>query len=103
MELSYKQKIYFSENWPGFQEITFISEFPGRNVLLPTFLTGGKWDFQVANLLLATVNFEPWNSFSMSSSLVGFPRHNVYVFTNICIMEVQKILQNCYRIPFSYD
>ena len=42
-----------------FQDITFISEFPGSNVLLPTFLTGGTWDFQVANLLLATVNFEP--------------------------------------------
>ena len=42
-----------------FQEITFIPEFPGSNFLLPTFLTGGKWDFQVANLLLATVNFEP--------------------------------------------
>ena len=42
-----------------FQEITFITEFPGSNVLLPKFLTGGKWDFRVANLLLATVNFEP--------------------------------------------
>ena len=42
-----------------FQEITFTTEFPGSNFLLPTFLTGGKWDFQVANLLLATVNFEP--------------------------------------------
>ena len=43
-----------------FQEITFITEFPGSNFLLPTLLTGGKWDFQVADLLLATVNFEPW-------------------------------------------
>ena len=42
-----------------FQEITFITEFPGSNFLLPTFSTGGKWDFQVANLLLASVNFEP--------------------------------------------
>ena len=42
-----------------FQEITFITEFPGSNFLLPTFLTGGKWDFQVANLSLATINFEP--------------------------------------------
>ena len=24
-----------------------------------TFETGGKWDFEVANLLFATVNFEP--------------------------------------------
>ena len=36
-----------------FQEIVFITEFPGSNFLLPTFLTGGKWDFQVANLLLS--------------------------------------------------
>ena len=41
-----------------FHKIAFITEFPGSNFLLPTFLTGGKWDFQVANLLLATVNFE---------------------------------------------
>ena len=44
-----------------FQEITFTTEFPGSNFLLSTFLTGGKWDFQMANLLLATVNFEPWS------------------------------------------
>ena len=41
------------------QEIAFRTEFPGSNFLLPTFLTGGKWEFEVANLLLATVNFEP--------------------------------------------
>ena len=43
-----------------FQEITFRTEFPGNNFLLPTFLTGGKRDFEVANLLLATVNLEPY-------------------------------------------
>ena len=42
-----------------FQEITFITEFPGSNFLLLTFLTGGKRDFHVANLLFATVDFEP--------------------------------------------
>ena len=42
-----------------FQENTFTTEFPGSNFLLPTFITGGKWDFQMANLLLAIVNFEP--------------------------------------------
>ena len=42
-----------------FQEIPFITECPGSKFLLLTFLMGGKWDFQVANLLLATVNFEP--------------------------------------------
>ena len=41
-----------------FQEITFRTEFPSINLLLPTFLTRGKWDFQVVNLLLPTVNFE---------------------------------------------
>ena len=35
-----------------FQEIIFRTEFPGCNFLLPSFLTGGKWDFKVANLLL---------------------------------------------------
>ena len=45
-----------------FHLITFITEFPGSNYLLPTFLTGGKWDFQVANLLLATVNSNPVNT-----------------------------------------
>ena len=44
-----------------FQEITFRTEFPGSNILLPTFLTGGKWDFKVANLLPATVYFKPCN------------------------------------------
>ena len=42
-----------------FQEITSTTEFPGSDILLPTIETGSKWGFQVANLLLATVNFEP--------------------------------------------
>ena len=33
--------------------------FTGSNFLLPTFMTGGKWDFQVTNLLLAAVNLNP--------------------------------------------
>ena len=36
-----------------------IGLFLQEITLLPTFLTGSKLDFQVANLLLATVNFEP--------------------------------------------
>ena len=55
-----------------FQEITFITEFPDSNFLLPTFLTGGKWDFQVAELLLATVNFEPWDAFRGNYNLLTF-------------------------------
>ena len=47
-------------------EITFRTEFPGSNFLLPTFLTGNKWDFQAANLLLAIVIFfEPWLQFGI--------------------------------------
>ena len=42
-----------------FEEITFITELLGSNFLPPRFLTDGKWDFQVANLLLASANFEP--------------------------------------------
>ena len=37
----------------------YATELPGSNILPPTFSIGGKWNFQVANLLLATVNFEP--------------------------------------------
>ena len=43
-----------------FQEINFITESLGSNFLLPTFSTDGKMNFQVANLLLAIINFEPW-------------------------------------------
>ena len=42
-----------------FPDITLATEFPGSNVLLPTFSLGNKQDFQVANLPLAAVNFEP--------------------------------------------
>ena len=41
------------------QAITFKKEFPDSNFLLTTLLTGGKWNFQVANLLLFIVNYEP--------------------------------------------
>ena len=36
--------------------INFIVELLSSNFLLPTFSTGGKLDFQVPYLLLATVN-----------------------------------------------
>ena len=57
--VSYRQKNNFSENWLVFPRNDSITKFLGRNFLLPTIYTGSKWDFQVANLLLATVNFEP--------------------------------------------
>ena len=41
-------------------EITFRTKFTVSNFLLLTFLTGGKWYFEGANLLLATGNFKPW-------------------------------------------
>ena len=54
-----------------FQEITFITEFPGSNFLLPTFLADSQWDFLVANLLLATVNFEPCKKDSVGVCLIS--------------------------------
>ena len=42
-----------------FPDITSTTEFPGSNILLPTFSIGSKRDFQVANLPLATLNFDP--------------------------------------------
>ena len=55
----YKQKKFFSQNRLLLPSHQFATELPGSNFLPPTFSTGGKWDFQVANLLLATVNFKP--------------------------------------------
>ena len=57
--LSYKQNNYFSEKQLALPRNYFHNRFPGSNVLLPAFLTGGNLGFQVANLLLATANFEP--------------------------------------------
>ena len=56
--LSYKGKS-FSVKICLFFQITFITEFPGSNLLLLTFLAGSKWDFPVANSLLAAVHFKP--------------------------------------------
>ena len=39
-------------------EINFTAEHLGSNFLLPTFSKGGIWDFQVAYLLLDTVNLK---------------------------------------------
>ena len=46
-----------------FQGITFIKEFPGSNILLPTFLAGGEWVFrwQICFLLLLISN-PAWSS-----------------------------------------
>ena len=49
-----------------FQEITLRTEFLGSNFLLPTSLTGGKWNFQVANLLLLISNY----AWALASHLV---------------------------------
>ena len=75
-----------------FQEITFITEFPDSNLLLPTFLAGSKWDFPVANLLLATVNFEPW----IRSDLVSFPaiHENSFIVFIVC-SQVYMLLSCC--------
>ena len=67
-----------------FQVINFIIEFRGSNILLPTFVAGSKWDLPVANLLLATVNFEPWKystcSFSLMSSLLLKEHFQIFNF-----------------------
>ena len=57
--LSFIQKNYFSENQLVWPRNYFHKRISNCNFVLPTFLTGSKWDFQGANLLLATVNFEP--------------------------------------------
>ena len=56
--LSYKQNNYFSETQHILPRNYFHNRIPRQQLFLPAFLTGGKWDFQVANLLLASVNFE---------------------------------------------
>ena len=56
--LSYKQKNYFSENKLVLLRNYFHNRISRQQLLLPTFLTGSKWDFQGANSLLATINFE---------------------------------------------
>ena len=58
-DLSYQEKNISVKMGMLFQEITSITEFPGSNFLLTTIYTGSNWDFQVGNLLLATVNFKP--------------------------------------------
>ena len=52
-------QVIFRSLLPYFPENPLTTEFPGSNFLLPTFSIGSKQDFQVANLPLATVNFEP--------------------------------------------
>ena len=60
--LSYTSRIIISVKISlFFKEITSTTEFPDSNFLLHTISVGDKCDFQVANSLLATVNFEPCN------------------------------------------
>ena len=58
--LSYKEKSYSSENQLVLPNNYFHNRSPRKQLLLPVFLAGGKWDFPAANLLLATVTFKPW-------------------------------------------
>ena len=51
-------KVVLSEIGFIFTEIHFTIELSGINFLLHTFSTDGKWDFQVASLLHATVKFQ---------------------------------------------
>ena len=64
-----------------FPEIHFAAFFPGSNFLLSTFPTGGKLDFQVVNLLLATVNFKPCQCYIRSfdeSECVGMKQETLH-------------------------
>ena len=77
--MSYKQNNFFSDISLLFQKITSITVFPSSNFLLPTFLTGGKWAFYVANVLLATVNFKP------------SPRHSSNEGSNIVVILIRTV------------
>ena len=55
--LSLSRTIFFSEKQLALPRNHFHNRFSGSYFLLPTFLRGDKLGFQVANLLLATVNF----------------------------------------------
>ena len=73
-----------------FPEITLTTEFPCSNLLLPTFSIGRKQDFQVANLPLVTVNFEPW-----------FIHISVLVLSNVPVFTL-KLLANPKCMPYLY-
>ena len=93
--LSYKKKNCFSKIGLFLQEITFRTEFPGSNFLLPTFLTGGKWDFQVTNLLLATVNFEPCGRPSFACPKINILRNILALyplFTDVLVRCYNRII-----------
>ena len=71
-----------------FQKISFRTEFPGSNCSLRLFLTSGKCGFQVANLLLATVNFEPCTMVS-----ANFLKDTISV-TSVCFPKCQTSSKN---------
>ena len=54
-----RSQLFLRENWLLLLRNYFDNRIPGSKFLLPTFSIGSKWNFQVANLPLATVNFEP--------------------------------------------
>ena len=87
-----------------FQKITFRTEFPGSNFLLPTFLADGKLDFPGANLLLATVNF-------LEKARI---RYNCLLQSNVTNVKAPEILYaktatsmhtliSCQSTAFKYD
>ena len=57
--------------------------------MLPTVLTGGKWDLKVANLLLATVNFEPF--FSNDDLSVMLDRNSIHDILDIKSGQLFKV------------
>ena len=72
------------------KKLSVTKEFLDSNLLLPFFPSNGKWDFQVANLLLATVNFELWtNHFSVRDST-----KNVLRFTTVKEFNMYQLFES---------
>ena len=76
-----------------FQEITSITDVPGSNFLLPPFLTGGKWDFQEENLLLAMVNFKPELPLSIPNIIILWNEVIYWALQNTGLMKKMSSYQ----------
>ena len=72
-------------------------EMPDSNFLLPLFWLGSSFDFQVANLLVATHNFEPWDNIVVKEHL------HVHILTHFMRKACQNGLLFIIEIFLSYD
>ena len=76
--------------------IVFWGTIPGSNFLLPTVWPGSKLNFHVANLLLATVNFEPCNCLTEES--VGY---SLDIMRQTACLVVNPIIVDGYASLFT--